>query len=49
MLAEKIAEQSEIEALEQQAKDEVQQAIEFANESDLPKAEDVMNYIFAEA
>ncbi len=48
ILAQKIATQSDIENLEEQAQNEVLQAIKFAEESDLPKPQDVMNYIFSE-
>ncbi len=47
VLSESIASEDEVEALEAEANNEVAGAIEFAQQSPWPIAEDVMKYVFS--
>lgn len=48
LLADKIADDNEMAFIEKQAQDEVNEAIEFANEADLPNPDEVMKYIYSD-
>ena len=49
LLAEKIADEKEIASFEDKAQNEVDEAVEFAHNAELPKPEDVMKYIFSDS